>query len=358
MAGPAPERVVKPGRVIRVGLIGCGQVGQLRAAALLRTRDLCLTAVADADASRAAATAGPAAARVHPEWRALVEAKDVDAVVVSTPPSLHAEMSIAALAAGKHVLCEKPLARTSGECRDMVDAAARSKRTLATGFNYRFYPSFRKARAWLEAGLIGPLDHIDSQAGYSGAQLTFPWLHDPEVVGGGALRDIGIHLIDLTRDFLGEVAEVKGFTSNAAFGFPGCEDNGFALLRGTGGQIATLQASWTEWRRYRFRVELVGSRGSIRASCFPMLADVVSAKERGGPTRRQIELFPRTNIMERLRSYRWVVVESLVLELEAFARATRGEAGEASGVATGFDGLRAIEIAEAAGAGSARAVGA
>lgn len=237
----------------------------------------------------------------------------------------------------------------------MLDAAARSGRTLATGFNYRFYPSFRKARAWLDAGLIGPLDHVDSQAGYSGAQLTFPWLHDPDAVGGGALRDIGIHLIDLTRGFLGEVAEVKGFTSNAVFGFPGCEDNGFALLRGTGGPIATLHASWTEWRRYRFRIELVGSRGSIRASCFPMLADVVSATERGGPTRRQIELFPRTNFMERLRSYRWVVVESLVLELEAFARATRGETSD---VATGFDGLRAIEIAEAAGAGSTHVAGA
>jgi predicted dehydrogenase len=162
------------------------------------------------------------------------------------------------------------------------------------------------------------------------------------VVGGGALRDNGIHLIDLTRYFLGEVVEVKGYVSDAVWRFPGCEDNGFALLRSATGKTAILQASWTEWRGYRFAIELYGARGCIRASCFPMYADVVWSERTGGPTRRKRYPFPLTFLMEHLRSYRWVVVQSFVEELAAFSQAIRGATTR---IGTGLDGVRAVEIA-------------
>jgi predicted dehydrogenase len=76
----------------------------------------------------------------------------------------------------------------------------------------------------------------------------------------------GIHIIDLTRYFLGEVAEVKGYASDSVWGFPGCEDNGFALLKSPWGHIASLQASWSEWRGYRFYIDVYGTRGFVRAS--------------------------------------------------------------------------------------------
>ena len=101
------------------------------------------------------------------EWRNLLRRDEVDAVIVSTPPSLHAEMCIEALESGKHVLCEKPLARTPDECKSIFKAAEKSGRFLATGFNYRFYPSVHKARALLDAGVIGELNHIRSYSGYS-----------------------------------------------------------------------------------------------------------------------------------------------------------------------------------------------
>jgi predicted dehydrogenase len=259
-------------------------------------------------------------------------------------------MCVEALAAGKHVLCEKPLARTPGEGRGILEAAERSGRVLATGFNYRFFPSIRKARALLDAGTIGELDHIRSFAGYSAAEHRQPWLRDAETTGGGALRDIGIHLIDLTRYFLGEVAEVKGFTSDSVWRFDGCEDNGFALLKSPAGRIAALQASWTEWKGYRFLLEIYGTRGCIRAWCFPMLTQVVWARESGGPTRRRVHLFPLTHLGERLRSYRWVVTRSLVEELRAFSRAIHSEA---TPLATGRDGLMAVAIAQAISRSSA-----
>ncbi len=330
---------------MRVGIIGCGGMGSLRAAALRRLPACSLQAVSDLDPERARAIAARGGAEVEEDWRSLAHRADLDAIVVSTPPHLHAEMCIEALNAGKHVLCEKPLARSPEECRGVVEAAERSGRSLATGFNYRFFPSIRKAREILDSGRIGPLDHIRAYAGYSAAEHGEAWLHDAGTMGGGTLRDNGIHLIDLTRYFLGEVAEVKGFVSGGVWDFEGCEDNGFALLCSESGRIASLQASWTEWRGYRLRIEIYGSRGCIRTSVFPMLTQVLWSEEVGGRLRRRTHLFPKTFIEEHLRSYRWLVMKSFVRELDAFARATGG--GPAEG-ATGRDGLRAVEIAHAA----------
>lgn len=334
-------------RELRFALIGCGDIGVLRAAALARTPGCRLVVAADRDVAKAesVAQAAPGQVTTTDDWRATVDRPDVDAVIISTPPVLHAEMCIAALDAGKHVLCEKPLARTPEECRAMVEAARRNGRRLATGFNYRFYPSFELARQLLDSGIIGELDHVRSYGGYSATSHNQPWVHDAATVGGGALRDIGIHLIDLTRDFLGDVVDVTGTASGAVWGFPGCEDNGFALLRSSRGKVASVHASWTEWRRYQFRVEIYGTRGCIRATCFPMTTQVVWAQERAGRSKRRLHLFPRTALGEKLRSYRWVVIRSFEKEFAAFAAYTRGEP---SRIATGEDGARAVEIAAAA----------
>jgi predicted dehydrogenase len=94
------------------------------------------------------------------------------------------------------------------------------------------------------------------------------------------------------------VEEVKGFGSETVWGFKGCEDNGFALMRSPKGKIAVLQASWTEWRGYRFVIDLYGSRGAIHASCFPMITQVVWSQERGGKSQSQSFYFPKVFIME------------------------------------------------------------
>ena len=330
---------------MRFGLIGCGGIGQLRADALREIPSAELTAVSDIDNDRAKSVASGHSSAIESDWRKLIQREDVDAVIVSTPPSLHAEMCIAALNAGKHVLCEKPLVRTVEEGRQILKVAENTKKYLATGFNYRFYPSILKAKELLDEGRIGELDHIRSYAGYTAADHNHEWLHDMSVMGGGALRDNGIHLIDLTRYFLGEVEEVKGLGSEAVWGFDGCEDNGFALLRSTEGKIAVLQASWTEWRGYKFVLDLYGSRGTIRASCFPMTTQIIWSQTRGGKNQTETFYFPKVFFMEHLRSYRWVVVQSFILEFEAFMKAVRGEPSE---IATGLDGLRTVEIAASA----------
>jgi predicted dehydrogenase len=327
---------------VRFGLIGCGDIGRLRAAAVAKSARAKLTAVSDLDPSRSTRIGNKYGAVADREWRTLLQRHDVDAVIVSTPPALHEEMCVEAMAAGKDVLCEKPLARSPAEGRRIVDAAHRNGRFLATGFNYRFYPSFVAARETLASGAIGELDHIRSYGGYSATGHNQPLVHDADVVGGGALSDIGIHLIDLTRDFLGDVAEVSGFATNRVWGWEGCEDNGFALLRSSEGRIASVHASWTEWRKYQFRIELYGSHGCITATCFPMMTRVTMLDKPGGHAKSKTQWFARTAFGEKLRSYRWVVIRSFVQEFEAFAEAV---AGQPSRIATGADGLRALEIA-------------
>lgn len=329
---------------MRIGLIGCGEIGKLRAAALSTMGTHTLVAVADVDVKKATEIATKVGAEILTDWRQLLR-KDLDAVIVSTPPSHLAEMSIAASRSGKHVLCEKPLARTMQECEAMINAADEAGRILATGFNYRFYPSIKKARQLLDSGIIGELDHIRSFTGYSASDHNHDWLHDVDVMGGGTLWDNGIHLIDLTSYFLGEVIEIKGFSSDHVWGFRGCEDNGFALLKSKAGKIASLHTSWTEWRGYRLLVEIYGHKGCIRAWCFPMLTQIIWTKERGGAMQRKLHLFPKIHLMEKLRSYKWVVTQSFVDEFKEFSRAINGQA---TSVATGRDGLLALRIAHTA----------
>lgn len=339
---------------MRLGLIGCGMVGALRAAAIGRLGSVRLVAVSDVDQTRATTVGGSYGARIEADWRSLVDRSDIDAVIVATPPPLHAEMCIEALTAGKHVLCEKPLARQPDECRKILEAAEAAGRILATGFNYRFYPAIKKARSILDSGLIGELDHIRSYAGHPGGEeFTHPWVHDVGVMGGGALMDNGIHIIDLTQYFLGGVAEVKGFSTGNVWNYPGCEDNGFALLRSPEGKVALLQASWTEWRGYRFWIDVYGTRGCIRASYPPMLTQVVWVNRPGGRRHRRIHLFPKLQVLERLRSYRWTGVRSFMEELAAFFRTI---AGEKTPLALGWDGLKAVEIADAVYRSSANPV--
>lgn len=336
---PAPSRT----EPMRYGLIGCGDIGVVRAAAIAQ-KGARLVAVNDIDAGKAAALAAGHGAAVDRDWRDLI-ARDLDAVIVSTPPSLHEEMCVAALRAGRHVLCEKPLARDADECRRMLEAADAAGRVLAVGFNYRFYPSFARAREILDSGAIGELSHIRAYAGYSATGHGQAWVKDASVVGGGTLHDNGIHLIDLTRWFLGEVADVHGLATSAVWRYGAAEDNGFLIMRNPEGRVATLHASWTEWGKYQFRIELVGTLGRITATCFPMHLEVLTADRTGGRMRRRTERFIRTTIGEHLKSYRWVVAESFVREYDAFERAI---AGQPSPIAAGLDGLRAIEIARSA----------
>lgn len=327
---------------LRIGLVGCGAIGDIRAKALARSKSCRLVSVADTDSARAQAFARKFKVAADTDWRAMLDRADVDAVMISTPPSSHEEISVAAFRAGKHVLCEKPLARTPSECRRMIDAAAQAKRFLATGFNYRFYPSVMKAREFFDAGAIGELDHMRAYTGYSATAHNQAWLHDLEAMGGGTLRDNGIHLIDTALYFFGDPVDIQGYGSTAVWNFPGCEDYGVALFKNARGNIGMLQSSWNEWSGYRFSIELYGTKGCIHIRCFPMITEVTFGDMKADKKQRKSFYFPKVHFMEHLKTYRWIVEESFVKEFDEFRAAADGKK---SAVATGHDGWRSVDLA-------------
>jgi len=296
------------------------------------------------DAARARAVAPPGAA-VYDDYRRLLDGGEVDAVIVSTPPGSHEEIVCAALGAGKHVLCEKPLAGTVEACRRMVETARRAGRALATGFNHRYFPAIQFVKQALASGRIGELDHVRAFAGHAGlSEFKAPWMYDKDVMGGGALMDNGIHLIDLTRYLLGEVDEVCGVATGNVWKLDRVEDNGFAILRSPEGKHATLQASWTEWKGYRFYVEAYGDRGMARAYYAPMMSMAVYLDRPGGVRRRAFNFYPRSIVREKVHGWQSTVELAFAEEYRDFVSLCAGHAGE---IADGFAGLRATEIAHA-----------
>jgi predicted dehydrogenase len=330
---------------MQFGLIGAGCIGQIRARALANLGDCSLIAIADTDPLRARAITSEKAVGIFTDYRDLLACSDVQAVIVSTPPQFHEEIVTAALESGKHVICEKPLANTIDSCRRMVRVSRTTGMTLATGFNHRYFPSVQYLKHVIDAGLIGELDHVRAFAGHTGlSEFRNAWEYDKKVMGGGALMDVGIHIIDLTRYILGEVGEVYGFTTNNVWNLGDSEDNGIALLRSPEGKHAVLQATWTEWKGYRFYLEAYGTKGMVRAYYAPMMNLVIRHEKPGAPRKRSVRLYPMTMLREKFSGWQSSVVRMFQQEIADFIRLTRGEKVP---IADGFAGFRAVEIAQA-----------
>jgi predicted dehydrogenase len=229
-------------------------------------------------------------ASVETDWKAVVEREDVQLIDICTPGSSHAEIATAALAAGKHVLCEKPLANTVAEARAMA-AAARDARAAGVramvGFNYRRVPAVTFARQLVAAGKIGTVRHVR-------AQYLQDWIVDPEFplvwrlqadeAGSGALGDIGAHIVDLTQFVAGQrltgvnalletfvkqrplPSASSGLTASGGIevGDVTVDDAALFFGRLDGGAIASYEATrFATGRKNSIRVEINGSLGSL-----------------------------------------------------------------------------------------------
>lgn len=327
---------------IRVALIGAGFIGKMRAQALANLPTLFrLVAVADAREDLARALAGNGA-KSYTDPLAVANDPQVDAIVLSTPPSSHCAVGVPCLRAGKHLLVEKPLASTVRECEELVDAAEKAGVCLATGFTLRQTPAAKLARQLVAQGAIGELDHIRAFHGHKGGKDFGPaWITERAMTGGGTLMDNGIHMIDLARWFLGDVQTFMGLSSNHSWHKPGCEDNGFVLMRSAAGRIASVQSSWTEWRGYGWRMEIFGTTGAIRFG-FPPLWLTHWSGTPGTKMKAKHYPFPAYQIQERLKGWQWSLTDSLVGDLRDWGEAIRAH-GPAP--ASGRDGLESVRIA-------------
>jgi len=248
---------------MRVAIIGCGVIGQKRARALAGCR---LVACADVILERAAALSRMVSgAEPLSDWHEVLGRRDIDIVIVSTTHDALAEIALAAISAGKHVLVEKPGARRAAELDPLIEAARHAGVLVRVGFNHRYHLAFRKARALAESGALGELMYVRGRYGHGGRiGYEKEWRGDPALSGGGELIDQGVHLIDLARWFLGDFVDVQGFAHAYYWKMP-VEDNGFILLKTAQQRVAFLHASCTEWKNL-FSFEVFGQQGKLDIS--------------------------------------------------------------------------------------------
>ena len=248
---------------MNVAIVGCGLIGQKRAKALAGAR---LAVCADSDLARAEELARSAQGCIATDdWRNAVSRADVSVVVVATPHNSLAEITGAAIAAGKHVLVEKPAARHVSELKPLLSLAEQKSVQVRVGFNHRYHRAFRQARQIVDSGALGPLMFLRACYGHGGrVGYEKEWRAKPELSGGGELIDQGVHLIDLARWFLGEFVEVGGYAHTYFWNMP-VEDNAFLILKTEEKKVAFLHASWTEWKN-TFSFELYGRNGKLHVN--------------------------------------------------------------------------------------------
>lgn len=246
-----------------IGIIGCGLIGQKRAKALGAGGRL--VACADIDVCRAESLAKGSGAKMLRDWRALLELPEVGIVVIATLHDSLAEITLAAIKAGKHVLVEKPAARNSAELEPVMAAAKKHGVKVHVGFNHRYHRALRKAKEIFDSGVLGELMFVRARYGH-GARIGYDkeWRADPILSGGGELIDQGPHLIDLSRWFLGDFTDVQGFAHTYYWDMP-VDDNGFMILKTPKQQVAFLHASCTEWKNL-FSMEIYGRAGKLDIS--------------------------------------------------------------------------------------------
>ncbi len=330
---------------MKFALVGLGSIGRVRMDALHASPGHTLTAVCDADPQRLT-TAG-SAVQGYTSFADLLAADACDAVIISTPPSTHESLALAAFAAGKHVLVEKPMANSLEACRRMLEAADRAGRVLAVGFNQRYFDAVKVVREAVQSGALGTLTHVKGFAGHTGlSEFSAPWMYDKATMGGGALCDNGVHMIDLVVHVMGEITSVYGVATNAVWNLPQVEDNAFAILRGTGGVVGSLHASWSEWKGYHFYLEAHGDRGMARAYYAPMMSTVITMDRPGGKRSVRRNFYPAAILREKFRGWQTTAVKTFQQEFDDFA-AVAADPSAPRVIARGLDGYRALAIAEA-----------
>lgn len=250
---------------LRTALIGCGKVGHLHARALRELPESKFVAVCDAQPERAQAFAAQYDVQAFPDAVAMFRVADVQAVLIATPHPLHAAPTIAAAAAGVHVLVEKPLAATLTDCDAMLAAAHQSGSKLGVISQRRFYEPVLRMKAALDAGKLGrPVLGVFTM--YSWRDEAYyrsdPWRGRWDTEGGGVLVNQSPHQLDLLQWFMGEIEEVSGYWANLNHPSIEVDDTAVAMLRFKGGGLGAIVTSLSQRPGIYTKVQIHGSNGA------------------------------------------------------------------------------------------------
>jgi predicted dehydrogenase len=251
---------------LRWGLIGAGDIARKRIAPALRDLPNCdLVAISRSRSELAESFANEFGARKwFADWRELVADDEIDAVYIATPVYLHAEQTIAAAKAGKHVLCEKPMALNVEQCDEMIQTCGGNNVKLGVAYYRRFYPVIERVKQIVARGEIGRVSFVQIHAfeyfNPSPDDLRH-WLIEKEKSGGGPMIDFGCHRVEVLLNLFGAVRRIKSVVSNSIFGRQ-VEDTASALIQFENGAVASLIVSHASIEP-RDTLDIYATNGSI-----------------------------------------------------------------------------------------------
>ncbi|WLR61061.1 Gfo/Idh/MocA family protein [Guptibacillus hwajinpoensis] len=267
---------------LKIGVIGCGSIAKHRhLPEYAANTQIKIAAVCDIVKTRADETAVLYGAKSYESYEELLQNSEIDAVSVCTPNYLHAPISIAALKAGKHVLCEKPMATSRADAEEMIEAARTCGKKLMIAHNQRFVPSHAKARDILASGEIGKVYSFRTAFGHPGPEGWSvdgkdSWFFEKEKAFIGAMGDLGVHKTDLIRYLLNEeIVEVGSFVETSAKEFATVDDNAVCILKSESGIIGTLAASWAYTASEDNSTIIYGEKAILRLEDDPVNSLVV-----------------------------------------------------------------------------------
>lgn len=262
---------------VKIGIIGCGKIAQVRhIPEYVANPHVHLEGLFDINGDRAGELAVQYGCKAYGSYEELLADPEIEAVSVCVANNAHAEISIAALKAGKHVLCEKPMAVTLEECEAMVRTARECGKYLMIGQNQRLAKAHRKAKELIAQGAIGKVLTFRTIFGHGGPETWSVdpgkdvWFFDKKKAAMGAMADLGIHKTDLIQYITGQkVVETQAVLTtldkrDATGGLIGVDDNAICIYRLEGGAIGTMTASWTYYAAEDNTTVIYGTKGMLR----------------------------------------------------------------------------------------------
>ena len=261
---------------IRLGLIGLGYIGKVHLQNCLKLNSAKLVAVSDISNKALNFAKRMGIKKTYGNYQLLLKDNNIDAVIIALPTHLHLPCSKEAAEVGKHIFLEKPLARNAAEGKDLVSTARRHGTKLMVGYPFRFSSQFKALKEKIQTGELGEVQmayatNIGSGPFFHRAESDIPrpvpsWWFKKELTGGGALIDVGCHMINLLRWYFGEVSNVKsymGYRFNLDF-----EDHATCILKFQSGQTAIVNAGWFS-QKAQIKIELLGTVAHASATHTP-----------------------------------------------------------------------------------------
>lgn len=321
---------------MKVSIIGCGLIGRKRALAL--DSDDKLVACCDSNEPLAHKFGEEFGCSYYMDHSKLLSDVESDIVVVAVVNKFTRQIVIDALKSGRHVLAEKPLGRNASEASEMLSALSSHPSPgpiLKTGFNHRFHPAVWRAKELLDAGTIGKPFNIRAAYGHGGRPgMEKEWRASKELCGGGELLDQGVHIIDLTRWFGGEITSLTGNVETKFWDME-VEDNAHVIAKTSEGVTALFHVSWTNWKNV-FSFEIFGTDGYLKitglgGSYGPESLEIGRRKKEGGRPDVEVVEFPPEDVSWKQE---WKEFKTAISEGR-------------EPVGNGYDGLMANRVIEA-----------